>query len=393
MTEINPLSIVIDGKEFTIISKSAWKRGTDMYLIKGLVGNFNTYGSISDGNVMKLFLTGPVGILKRSDSYVYGHNIHYQLATFILKNRDIIPKVPSNNLNVKSFQLAMMEQNALTIGYITAFYTQHEIELLDLSQIFSKFASTNVYKTNCKRHVLFDILYNNVPTTSVDVIEKVESDVNLELLYGAISRILELFGTIENKYERYGMICSFYVNLFTTDITQEGIECIQVGRNEIDMSMVDKKSGDEVKIKCHPYEFCTYKLYFKSPTVEHINLVCSKYGIDPILFQSNILDVPIFNVLDIPPVYVITQSYTYVINNVKTGEISSNMDSIEIPHVVLYDLEIGDLGTYSNFILCGGYVNKIQEYNQQLLSPVEYQDRQYSFILPYITKTWNPITK
>ena len=362
------MSIVIDDKEFTVLSKENWKKDVYLFKVRGPLGEFTIYGSMSDCNTPKLYaLYTPMGgnIFKRTDSYVYGHNIHYKLATFINSH---IQKIPEDSSELRVILMHIM-------------MTPEENRKPRDSKFFDVFMNEN----KPKHHILYDVFQKNVSTSKETSDPVLEVNPIYQHLFNVVS---SLFTHINNNYERLSLICSFYLNLFTVSTDLVNIECLPIGKNEMIFDCRNRQN-DKCSIHITPYEYCIYQNNFSRPTRQHADYVCSQYGIDPINLTDEVLQIIPFD--DYPSVYTITQSYTYVIHNHTTGVVTPNPDIIEIPHMVVEDFTINELGTYENFILCGGYISKLFDYGKQLINPTEYDTGAYGFIVPYISKMWNPL--
>ena len=374
------MEITIDGKTFTMVSKELFKMNEYMFKVKGPLGDFSVYGSVSDCNTLKLYALATMrggDIVKRKDSYVYGHNISYKLAIFINENID---KIPDGKSELKA-----------------GIYMLTNADPENLSPLQRKYVDVFMNPNIAKHHPIYEVLNQYVETTKVSpqvqAQQAIVNDPSLVVLFQTISSI---FSHVDNNYERLSHICSFYLNLFTVNTDLVSIECLPIGKNEMTYTHFSNSIGESCDIHITPYEFCIYRVNFSNPTREHADYVCSQYGIDPSALPDSVLSglglrLGTKNVY--PSVNVITQSYTYVVNNKVTGEIFANKDRIEIPYMVIEDgsTSVSELGTYENFILCGGYITKLFDYSQQLINPTEYKDVKYGFIIPYVSKMWNPL--
>ena len=210
---------------------------------------------MSDCNTPKLYallIPGGGNIVKRTDSYVYGHNIHYKLAIFI---NSCLKEIPEDSSELRVFLTWLMQ-------------TPEPI----LQPRDKKFLDIFMNEDKPKHHILYDVFQKNVSTSKETDKPYLVVNPIYQKLFNVVS---SLFTGVSNNYERLSLICSFYINLFTTNTDLVNIECLPIGKNEMKFGFCHNQQGDSCDIHITPYEYCIYRINFSRPTLEHIDYVCS----------------------------------------------------------------------------------------------------------------------
>ena len=378
------LSIIINDITFTILSKSEFL-GRIIINLGSSLGKFSVYSSLSDGGSFKLCTFVTRGdFYKRDDSYIYGHNIHHQLTLFIYEK---ISDIPLSTTVLDNYCINLLKDDTDPGKYIYYIMSDENIP---------------------QHHIIFDVINNSIVAYKPDHIrskgtipehllfKKSNKTPFDELLY-IIFKYYYDTAVDKNHYNVLSMTMSTYLNLFLShinlnDFIKQSHKSKKAFIFKDGRTMIDEIEKS-VTVVVDPYEMSEYKCFFKIPNHEELSKICVHCGIPNELIITKISEIDIHTKIE--PVVIITQSYIYLITDSEKGNIIEE-NNISIPTMVLKsNYGISSAGTYTDYILCGGYIFKPFDYFGQLLDPSKFifnvGSSKYGLVLNQLKNLWNPV--